>query len=108
MSELGISFKRSTLSDILKNEDKIANAPDSFDYRDRKAKYPALEDRLYMFLNQLLSNGISINDDILLSKAKEFACFFPEIAKDGFRFSHGWEDWLVKINNDFRRRSRKV
>ena len=42
-----------------------------------------------MFLNQLLSNGISINDDILLSKAKEFACFFPEIAKDGFRFSHG-------------------
>ena len=64
-------------------------------------KYLALEDRLYMFLNQLLSNRTSINDDILLSKAKEFACFFPEIAKDGFRFSHGWEDWLVKINNDF-------
>jgi len=35
-SELGISLKRSTLSDILKNEDKFANAPDSFYYRDRK------------------------------------------------------------------------
>jgi len=68
-SELGISLKKSTLSDILKNEDKIANVPDSCDYRDRKAKYPALEDCLYMFLTQLLSNGISVNEDILISKA---------------------------------------
>ena len=39
-SELGISLKKSTLSDILKNKDKIVYVPDSCDYRDRKAKYP--------------------------------------------------------------------
>ncbi len=44
-----------------------------------------------MFLNQKLSIGISTNDEILRSsKAKEFACYYPEIEKDGFSFSLGW------------------
>ena len=64
------------------------NVPDSCDYRDRKAKYPALEDCLYMFLTQLLSNGISVNNDILISKAKEFA-IITIILKLGWLWRYG-------------------
>ena len=47
--ELGLFLKKSTVSNILKNEDKIVNAPDRSGFRDRKTKYPALEDCLNMF-----------------------------------------------------------
>jgi len=68
----GLSLKKSIVSDILKNEDKIVNAPDSFCLRDRKAKYPALEDCLYIFCAEAWVTMVIL------------------------------EDWLVKINNAYK------
>jgi hypothetical protein len=52
-----------------------------------------------MFLNQMLSIGISADDEILLCKVNKFACCYHEIEKDGFRFSLGWFYSLKKRYN---------
>ena len=46
--ELGTRLSKSTISDILKNPKTIESAPDRVRFRARAAKYPELEDCVYM------------------------------------------------------------
>jgi len=87
---LGCKLAKSTLSDILKQGDAIEKAPERIQFRNRKAKFPEFEDCLFIYLQQLLDKKISVSDEILLTKAKEFGAYYPEMEEDGFSYSSGW------------------
>ena len=67
---VGARIARSTLSDILKLKEKI-EVSNNVQYRARPAKYPELEDCLFIKMNDMLDRLVNVTDDILLAKAKE-------------------------------------
>ena len=87
---LGCKIAKSTLSDIVKQREQIENASEKVQFRDRKAKFPEFEDCLFIFLQQLLDKKISVSDEIMINKAKEFGQYYPEMLADGFSYSNGW------------------
>jgi len=58
-------------------------------YRLKSAKYPQLEDALYIWHQQKRSLKIPISDDILIEQAKVFGQNLS-IDENDFKYSHGW------------------
>ena len=72
--ELNIDIGKSTISDILKHREKWLNLEDSScsTSRSRHAKHEKLENALFMWFNDVRSNHASVNDEMLIEKAKQF------------------------------------
>ena len=83
---LGYKVKRSTISDIINNQDQIMTSDAEF--RARAAKYPELEDCLSIYIKQLLDKGISCSDSIIKNKAKDYGENFFHITN--YSYSDGW------------------
>ena len=68
----------------------ILKASEQVQYRLRPAKFPMMEDCLFMKMNDLLDHDVIVTDKILISKAKDISNYFTEIKESGFNFSQGW------------------
>ena len=65
-------MRRSTLSDILKESDKIWKTDLTNKYRYRNAKYPELEEALYFCFCQKRDRFLPISHQMLIKQAQEF------------------------------------
>jgi hypothetical protein len=88
-----LSLKRSTISKILKDKDKWENFTPTENstkvFRERSVKYPHLEKAIGLWISQVSAGGLTISDNILCEKAKEFAQAL-DIPKKSLSLSHGW------------------
>ena len=87
--ELNIDIGKSTISDILKQRQKWLNLEDSScsTSRSRHAKHEKLENALFMWFNDVRSNHASVNDEMLIEKAKQFG---EKMNITDFAYSRGW------------------
>jgi hypothetical protein len=68
----------STISDILKQKtkdkiNKLEDIDNDFNFRIRDGKYHALEECVFEWIMLMNRSNVPINDDLIQSKAKEFA-----------------------------------
>lgn len=83
---------RSTINDILKSKSRFfsgqCNSSFNEDKRQEELKNPILEKMLYDWATELLKNGVSISDKMLIQLAKKFG---EQIGiKSNFKYSNGW------------------
>lgn len=88
------------ISDILKEKDRwLAIDADTYQAglrREKKALFPIIEEALSLWLEKALQAGLIITDNILLTKALEFAFLCKE---EKFKGSNGWIDNFKKRHN---------
>ena len=83
-----IEIPISTLSDIIRQSSSILNSTlDNGRVRARGAKYPELEECLFVWQCELLNKHVAVSDDILLNKARDFGTLLAVV---DFNFSRGW------------------
>jgi hypothetical protein len=86
--EFKVKISSATMSRILNKFDLNDDISDDT-YRLKSAKYPQLEDALYIWHQQKRSLKIPISDDILIEQAKVFGQYLS-IDENDFKYSHGW------------------
>jgi len=89
--EFNLRIAPQTLSGWLKDKSKYLNIEESNDFniRLRNAKYPELEECLAGWYSYQVSKNISVSDEMLLEKAKDY--FGPLCDVDeAFKYSIGW------------------
>src|SRR5438046_198621 len=88
------------ISDILKAKDRwLAVDLNSFQtslQREKNVPFPIIEEALALWVESALQAGLVINDDILSSKALEFAFLCKE---NKFKGSNGWINNFKKWHN---------
>ena len=88
------------ISDILKAKDRwLAVDLNSYQaglQREKKTPFPIIEEALALWVESALQASLVINDDILSSKALEFAFLCKE---NKFKGSNGWVDNFKKRHN---------
>ncbi len=70
-AELGFKILISTISDLVRKQSEIM-ATDNAEFRASHARYPEMEECLYIFLTSLLAKKISVSETMLINKAKDF------------------------------------
>lgn len=100
--ELAIEYDVSEgmISDILKTKDRwLAIDPNSYQAglrREKKLPFIAIEEALALWVEHALEAGLNLSDDILLTKALEFAFLCNE---EKFKGSDGWITNFKKRHN---------
>jgi len=88
-----LSLKRSTISKILKDKEKwenfISTENSTKVFRERSVKFPHLEKAIGLWISQVSASGLTISDNILCEKARDFAQAL-NISKKSLSLSHGW------------------
>ena len=88
------------ISDILKEKDRwLAIDTNSFQAslrREKKIPFPTIEEALTIWVDNALQAGLVITDNILSTKALDFAFMLKE---DKFKGSGGWVDNFKKRHN---------
>lgn len=100
--ELAIQYDVSEgmISDILKEKDRWLaidiNSLQAGLRREKKVAFPVIEEALTIWVDNAVRNGLTITDNILSTKAFEFAFLLKE---DKFKGSNGWIDNFKKRHN---------
>ena len=88
------------ISDILKEKDRwLAIDTNSFQAslrKEKKTPFPTIEEALTIWVDNVLQAGLVITDNILSTKALDFAFMLKE---DKFKGSGGWVDNFKKRHN---------
>lgn len=86
----GKDVGKSTISELLnKNVEKLVNAAatGNVKFRDRPAKYPKLEEVLYLWFLEMRHHKAIVNDSLLRRKALDFK---EMLGIENFELSDGW------------------
>ena len=100
--ELAIQYDVSEgmISDILKEKDRWLaidiNSLQAGLRREKKVAFPVIEEALTIWVDNAVRNGLTITDNILSTKAFEFAFLLKE---DKFKGSNGWINDFKKRHN---------
>ena len=92
---------RSTICDILKNRNKIMAIDAKKKVRDRGAKYPQLEEALFIYYCEMRTYKAPICDELIREKAEYFAQMLCDengipLVNGKFKYSVHWLDNLKK------------
>ncbi|XP_061191527.1 jerky protein homolog [Saccostrea echinata] len=89
IDETSLTIGKSTIGDILKNKDKWLDVPtDSGDQtRAKHPKHQSLDDALYLWFTDMSARHAAINDDMLLTKAKQLG---EQLNITDFNYSRGY------------------
>lgn len=87
LNKMGISVGKSTLCDILKTSRRWLDIETYSGSRVSQAKYPELEDALFIWICQVNAINGTVTDDIIVNKGKKFA---EQLSINNFGFSSGW------------------
>ena len=80
--------KRRTVGDILSQKDKWNTDDNERPFKMRKlAKHSDMEEALFLWFSNVRSKNVTVTDDILRAKAKEFG---KELNVSDFAYSNGW------------------
>ena len=86
---LQLDIGRSTVSDILKAKEKWLQADDSsVQVRVQSSQHPKLEEALFLWFADVRAKGATVNDAMLLEKAKTLGDRLQVPAN--FSYSRGW------------------
>jgi hypothetical protein len=94
-SVVGYKIPTTTISGILHLKESILESDQYDGYRNRKPKYPQLEESLFAWYEQARADNSAINDQILIKKAEELGTM---LKIDNFSYSTGW---LVKFKSRY-------
>jgi hypothetical protein len=96
-------FCKSSISEILQNSSLyLVNFNSRNDFRIKKAKYPELEDALYMWYCDKINSSASVNDEILKEKAQYFGSKLYGLNRSDFKYSNGWlKNFKKRFNINF-------
>ena len=87
--KFGFNVPRKTISNILRNEEKILMKTDlGGAIKQGKEMYQDLEKALVLWIQGAAQKNLIVNEHIIVSKAKSFAKNFN--VDTNFKFSHGW------------------
>ncbi|RNA11745.1 tigger transposable element-derived 6-like, partial [Brachionus plicatilis] len=67
-TEFNMRIPASTMSDIIKNKEIYRNDEDSYEFRNRDALHPQLEEALHLWFCELRVNKIPVSDQMLIHK----------------------------------------
>jgi len=97
------NFCKSSISEILQNSSLyLVNFNSRNDFRIKKAKYPELEDALYVWYCDKIYSGASVNDEILKEKAQYFGSKLYGRNGTDFKYSNGWlKNFKKRFNINF-------
>ena len=87
------------MSRIIKDQQKYLYNDFANNKRDRKAKFPKLEECLFLWFSDTRSKHIGVSDEMLIQQAKIFASdmnIMSAIETQDFKFSVGWIDNFKK------------
>ena len=107
-SQFSVKFKchqqisRSTISVIMKNRDKYENTENQNFFKKRAPKHPVLEKCLMLWYCDLSNQNITVSDDMLILKARDFGTMIG-ISELEFSYSRGWLEKFKQRNNLFKR-----
>ncbi|CAH2005620.1 unnamed protein product [Acanthoscelides obtectus] len=92
-----MAMKKSTVSNIWKNRDKIKNDWKSYSQKKkmRQSLHPQVDDMLFQWFQQKRANNFPISGPMLQIKAEEFG----KLIGDYFKCSSGWLDRFKKRHN---------
>lgn len=97
--EFNVNISKSTMSDIIRDREKYTateNLRPLGTIRLREPHHPMLEEALYLWCLNIVSQGVSVSDDMMIEQAKKFG---ETLAIGQFSYSHGWVAKYKKRHN---------